>query len=99
MTTTPIPSITTWPLTASEVGPFATSWRYGEPDDVSVVLIVGGIEGAALTRGVDYTLTASAPLVSGGTVTLSVALVPPGGWIDAKVALTRRTRKLEESET
>ena len=91
MTTTPIPSITTWPLTASEVGPFATSWRYGEPDDVSVVLIVGGIEGAALTRGVDYTLTASAPLVSGGTVTLSVALVPPGGWIDAKVALKRRT--------
>ena len=31
---------------------------------MSVVLIVGGIEGAALTRGVDYTLTASAPLVS-----------------------------------
>lgn len=92
MTTTPAPSITTYPLTGSAQGPFTTVWRYADAGDVVVSLERGGVEGGALTLATDYTLTAADPLVSGGTVMLAPSTVPSGDWTDGdRVILRRRT--------
>jgi hypothetical protein len=94
MTTTPAPSLTTTGLTGTTVGPFATGWKYAEAADVRVSLILDGVEGDRLTLDDDYTLTASAPLTSGGTVTLSSAVLPAAGWPSgATLVLRRRTAR------
>ena len=59
MTTTPAPSISTHDLLASAVGPFATSWVYADPTDVTALIKSGG-DVTPLTQGSDYTLSATA---------------------------------------
>ncbi len=94
MTTTPAPSLTTFALTGSTVGPFATGWTYAEAADVRASLgLTTGAE-APLTLTTDFTVTGATPLTTGGTVTLSVALVPLGGWPEgARLILRRRTAR------
>ena len=90
MTTTPAPSITIYPLTGAALGPFATGWRYGDAADVAVLLASGGLQ-TPLTPP-DYVLTGAQPLINGGTVMLSPAVLPGGGWPDgAELILMRRT--------
>ncbi|ASE38423.2 hypothetical protein [Brevundimonas vesicularis] len=92
MTTTPSPSITSYALTGSAVGPFATGWRYADAGDIRVWIEVNGAAGAPLTAGADYTVTAADPLVSGGSVSLSPSLTPIGGWsAGTRLILRRRT--------
>lgn len=92
MTTTPAPSITTYPLSGEALGPFATGWRFSEAADVTVLLSLPS--GQSPLSPPDYVLTAVAPLVGGGTVMLSPALLPSGGWpVEAKLILMRRTAR------
>ena len=92
MTTTPAPSIATYDLLASGVGPFATSWVYADAADVTAALSLPAAPLVPLAQGVDYTLTATAPLLSGGSVTLSASRVPVDGWpTGARLILRRRT--------
>lgn len=94
MTTTPAPSITTHTLTGSQTGPFPTGWTYAEATDVRAWIEVEGQPGAVLNQGTAYTLTGSSPLTAGGTVNLSVALVPAGGWAaETRLVLRRRTAR------
>lgn len=94
MTTTPAPSISVFPLTAEAVGPFATGWKYGQPEDVHAWLELAGVRQPYLTAGADFTLTGANPTVDGGTVTLSLELVPAEGWSEGdRLVLARRTVK------
>ena len=92
MTTTPAPSITSHALTGTVLGPFPTQWRFSEPADGTVLLSLP--TGQTPLSPPDYVLTAVAPLVGGGTVMLSPALLPSGGWpVEAELILMRRTAR------
>lgn len=94
MTTTPAPSIAASPLTGTSTGPFPTGFKYATSADVRVYLELAGERQPDLTAGSDYTLTGATPLVDGGTVTLSGAIVPDGGWASGdRVVIRRRTVK------
>lgn len=90
MTTTPAPSYNTHPLIGGALGPFPTGWKYADAAEVHAQLdILGHISslGAA-----DFSVTGADPLASGGTVTLSSALPPSGGWPEgSRLILRRRT--------
>lgn len=77
---TPSPSETVVDLTGATVGPFATQWKYGAAEEVRAYLERGGVRAPDLTRGPDFTVTGTNPLTSGGSVSLSGDLLPPGGW-------------------
>ena len=66
MTTTPAPSITTYPLVGSALGPFPTGWPYADAADVTVRLRIGGDLQPPLQSGRDYSLSATQPLSGGG---------------------------------
>lgn len=90
MTTSPATPVTTYELSGTAAGPFATSWPYATPTEVVALIQTGGVDGAPLTQGVAYTLTATDPLINGGTVTLAAGHVPVGGWPAASRLVLRR---------
>lgn len=94
MTTTPRPSITTFPLSGATTGPFATGWRFAVAADVQVWVEIASEPQAPLMLGPDYSVTASDPATNGGTVQLSASVIPDGGWPSAaRLILRRRTAR------
>lgn len=99
MTTTPSPTITLPELTGSSVGPFATGWKYDQPEDVRVYLEIDGVAQADLIAGTDFTLTGANPPVTGGSVLLSPTVIPGGVWDTDRHRLILRRRTPRRQST
>jgi hypothetical protein len=96
MTTPAAPSVTRYTLTGTAAGPFSTGWLYAEASEVVATLADADDVETALVRNTDYTLTASEPLNTGGTVTLLAGIIPAGGWpTGTRLVLRRRTAKTQ----
>lgn len=92
MTVAPTAATTTvYALTASNLGPFATVWPFAEIADVDAYLLMNGAQ-TKLFNGSDFTVSGGTPLIVGGQVTLSAALLNAAPWpAGAHLALSRGT--------
>ena len=79
MTTPTALPITSVELEGTDVGPWSTSWKYGDAADVTLWLKLPG-EDAELVDSGDFILVGTTPLTNGGTVQLAADRVPDDGW-------------------
>lgn len=93
------PTETPYPLTAANLGPFSTVWRFEQAGDVRVLLDEGDGGVVALESGVDYALTAPTPLTTGGTVLLSADLLTAGAWPAGARLVLQRVQATDQPST